>query len=180
VSPDCSDWLIEIGVIGRPHGVRGEMRIFLFNAESDFFSYATSFTLRQAGEQKICTLKSVRPSNDGYLVTLEGVHSKEDALKLCRAKILVNRKELPQPKLGEYYVADLLELKVWDGEELLGHVTSSREQGGIEIIAVLGNEFEIEIPLVEEYIKELHIESGRILTQNTADLPRRTIRKRSK
>ena len=75
----------------------------------------------------------------------------------------------------EYYVEDLIGLEVVNGAQVLGRVTSSREQGGIEVLAVTGDEQELEIPFVEQYVIAVDIDRGRIEVREVDDLPRSRI-----
>lgn len=180
MSPDCSDRLIEVGVIGRPHGVRGEVRVFLYNSTSDILDLFSTITLQHKNGHRDYVIENARPTNAGYLIAFQGVHSKDEALMLNGAKILLPREALPPPDPDEFYVADLIGLEVWQEGELLGEIFSSREQGGIEVINVRSRGVELEIPVVEQYIADIQIGNGRILVRDTNELPRVRRRERGK
>lgn len=178
---DSHDKLIEIGVIGRAHGVCGEMRIFLHNENSDILNASpTSLLLRQEGRLASCEIERVRHGGKHYVVALVGVHTRAEAEKLNGAHLLVLRANLPKPEPDEFYIQDILGLEAMDNDVLLGKVTSSRAQGEIEVITVRGTDFEMEVPLVHEYVTDIDFVSGRILLKGTDRLLRTKITGRRK
>ena len=73
-----SDGLLEIGKFGRPHGVRGELYLSLTSDRPE---------RRRAGGRVFAggewwTITKIRPSNDRFLVELEGIDVREEAAKL--------------------------------------------------------------------------------------------------
>jgi ribosomal 30S subunit maturation factor RimM len=87
---------------------------------------------------------------------------------------------LPEPDADEFYVDDLVGLEAWDGDELLGKISFSREAGGIEVVNVRGEDHEMEIPLVEDFVIELDIKGGRVLFCDTDILPRNKLGNRGR
>ncbi|MEY3641751.1 MAG: ribosome maturation factor RimM [Actinomycetota bacterium] len=72
------DGLLEIGRLGRPHGVRGEIYLSLVSDRPE---------RRRAGSRVFVaggwrTIEAIRPSNDRFLVVLEGLGVREEAAKL--------------------------------------------------------------------------------------------------
>jgi 16S rRNA processing protein RimM len=72
------DGLLEIGKLGRPHGVRGEIYLSLTSDRPE---------RRKAGTRVFAggawwTITKIRPSNDRFLVELEGIGVREEAATL--------------------------------------------------------------------------------------------------
>ncbi|MCP4605928.1 MAG: 16S rRNA processing protein RimM [Proteobacteria bacterium] len=168
--------IIEIGVVGRPHGVRGEMKAIFHNTNSNPLSLIDKIFLKTNNPSSNCKIDGIRPIAQGYLLTLAGVSSRKEAQNFTGAKLYIKRSDLPAPELDEFYVADLINLEAWDGEELLGRISSSREQGGIEVVTVINDSEEIEVPLVEDYVNGIDFDRGRVLICNSDILPRAPIR----
>jgi 16S rRNA processing protein RimM len=71
------DGLLEIGRLGRPHGVRGEIYLSLVSDRPE---------RRKAGSRVFVagawrTIEVIRPANDRFLVVLEGLGVREEAAK---------------------------------------------------------------------------------------------------
>lgn len=174
---DSPDRLVEIGVMGRPHGVRGELRIFLHNAESDFLVSANQVMLKTTKGVQTYTITDVRPNPKFYIVRLIGVNTREQAELLKGAKLCVDRGTLPEPDSDEFYVTDLVGLEAWDREQPLGRVAGSRRQEDVEIVIIRGEREEVEVPLVDDFVSQIDFPNRRLLLRDTEDLPRSKIRR---
>ncbi|NOQ82426.1 MAG: hypothetical protein GQ551_00345, partial [Myxococcales bacterium] len=81
---------IELGVVARPHGVTGEIRVHLFNPESTLLrELGEVFLIGEEGEEPaLVDIVSTRQGSKVLLMRLAGVGSLEDAdalrgYKLC-------------------------------------------------------------------------------------------------
>ncbi len=169
---DRIDRLIEIGVVGRPHGIRGGMRVFLHNRESDHFLARTEVLLRFDDAVQTHRIDAVRPTGKGYLLNLVDVTSRERAEDFKGARICTHRNELPALEPGEFYVDDLIGMDVWDAENRIGQISSCREQGGVEVATIRGDKEEIEVPIIDEYVVKIDMDENRILLRDSTLLPR--------
>jgi 16S rRNA processing protein RimM len=180
VSADSVDTLVEVGVVGRPHGVLGEIRIFSHNPSSAALRDTESIYISLGDEFRCYRVTCIRQGGKGLLAKLEGISKRDQAEVLKGARVCVPRSELPATEPDEFYVADLIGLEGWDRESLLGTVSSSRPQGGIEVVTVEGETESVEIPLVEDYVVEIDIPNGRILFHDTEELPRTPVMRRER
>ena len=98
------DGLLEIGRMGRTHGVRGEMYLSFVSDRPE---------RRRAGTRVFVggswrTIEAIRPSNDRYLVVLEGLGVREEAAKLTNE--IVYGEPIDDP--GALWVHDLVGARV--------------------------------------------------------------------
>jgi len=165
---------VEIGVIGRPHGVRGSLHVFLYNPTSEILSEIESVRIAVAGSGVAPSYRVAAASGAGKrcVITLEGVDRREQAEALNGARILVPRSALPRLDDGEYYIDDLIGLAVRSAGLPIGTVISSRAQGGIEVLTVRGEACDVEVPLVADYVVGVDLAAGRIEVKDIDDLPR--------
>jgi 16S rRNA processing protein RimM len=72
---------IELGVIAKPHGVTGELRVHVFNSESTLLrELAEVFLIGEEGEEPaLVEVESTRQGPKVLLMRLAGVGSREDA-----------------------------------------------------------------------------------------------------
>jgi 16S rRNA processing protein RimM len=176
VAADAIDTLVEIGVVGRPHGVRGEVRIFLHNPESMILDIVDSVHIALGNRMRCYALSSARRGNKCHVVRLQGISERSHAESITGQKVCVPRSALPPVATDEFYVADIIGLEAWDGDVFLGRVASSRSQGSIEVVTVTGDAEEMEIPLVEDFVLRIDKDKGRIEFFDTASLPRSPLR----
>lgn len=173
---------MEIGIIGRPHGVRGEVRALLHNPGSDILERVETVGVRPAGSEaggaESYVIASVRPGPRALLLALEGVDDRDAALGLKGARLLVPRSAFPPPGEGEFYVDDLIGLEVRLDGARLGEIRGSRQQAGMEIVTVAvdpvpgSDSEEIEIPLAERFVVDLRVADGVLAVREIGDLPR--------
>jgi 16S rRNA processing protein RimM len=163
---------LEIGVVGKPHGLRGELKVTLHNKCGDTVGVADSLVVGAAGGGQPREVVSIRPGAKGPIIAVDGIETREDAERLRGARLLAPRAELPALANEEFYVADLAGLEAFEGERLLGSVVSSRDQGGVEVVDIAGPDEEVQIPLVDEYVVAIDWEGRRLPLRNTAGLPR--------
>jgi 16S rRNA processing protein RimM len=165
---------VEIGVIGRPHGIKGAFRLFLYNPSSQVLRIGQGVRLCSpppGGESSARLVAAVQRSGKYCIVRLEGIERREQAAELTGAHLLVSRGDLPRLDDGEFYVDDLIGLDVWQDGRLLGAISGSREQGGVEVINVSDGERDLEIPLVGEFVVDIDFSGRRVEVRDTGDLP---------
>ncbi len=117
--------MILLGEIGRPHGVRGLVRVRSFTADpAALGAYGPLFN--EDGTRRFAlTLLAAD------LAQIEGVADRDAAAKLTGTKLCVPREALPEPEgEDEFYLADLegLEARAEDGS-ILGRVRAVEDHG---------------------------------------------------
>ena len=157
--------LIPYGVLGRPHGLSGEMTLRPFNDDAAELADAPLVVrLRQGSATRDITVTAWRPAGDALLVRLEGVESRELAAALTNAEIWVPRASLPPLGEGEIYIEDMVGCEVVDGEgRVRGTVRGTFWNGAHEVLTVEGPDgAEWLVPAVPDFIRAVD-SSGRRL-----------------
>jgi 16S rRNA processing protein RimM len=110
---------LELGRVGRPHGVRGEVVVML---HSDRPERTTPGAVLQAGDRTL-VVASARPHQGRWLVRFEGITDRNGAEEL-RGVTLVGE-ALDDPGEGQIWVHDLVGEEVRDTRgTALGRVTA--------------------------------------------------------
>lgn len=156
---------IEIAQIVRPHGIAGELRVRLFNSDSEVLFDLEQVRLRLPnGTEAAHVIEAIRPTTEGFvLLRLEGVEDRNAAEELRGATLIVARSALPPPEEGEFYVCDILGAGVFltDGTEL-GTVAEYRSYPSTDVIVVHGKGKRWEVPLVDDFIASVDVPARRI------------------
>jgi 16S rRNA processing protein RimM len=94
-----------LGVIGRPHGVRGLVRVQSFTSvPEDVAAYGPV-----ADETGARTFRlEIVTEGEMPVVRIAGVGDRDAAARLTGTKLYVDRAMLPPPEDDEYYLADLI------------------------------------------------------------------------
>jgi len=173
--------LLAIGVMGRPHGVRGEITLRAFGS---FPRSAGTLWLERDDAWRKVEVESARPAGDHWILRLRGVGDREAAAALLPAHAHVLRADLPPLSPGEFYVADTLGLEVRDVKGgRLGKVVSTFWNGAHDVAVIerdpgnerergnAGKEGETLVPLVPTVVQEVRVAEGYLLVdwQNDED-----------
>jgi 16S rRNA processing protein RimM len=80
--------LLEVGRIGKPHGVRGDTYVsFTSDVASRHEPGSVMFVRTASGERRLVVERS-RPEKERHVVHFEGVETREDAARLTNAVLL--------------------------------------------------------------------------------------------
>jgi 16S rRNA processing protein RimM len=161
---DLRDPLVDpvvIGFIGPPHGVRGTVRVR---------PPGTGRHLREGLEPVVAGFRrrilASRRTPKGFLLDLQGVTDRAEAANLRGEEILLDRRELDDLEEDEFYVEDLVGVKVVvAGGETLGEVVEVLETPAYELLLVRNGEDESYIPFTRDHVPEMDLAKGYLLVR---------------
>jgi 16S rRNA processing protein RimM len=158
-----------IGKVGRPHGVRGEVRVFTESEESETLAQVRKITLAlPEGSRREYAIKHAKAAPRYWVLTLEGINDREAAAALVGAACVVPRSALPQlDDADEFYYHDLIGLDVVDASGTnLGRVIEIFDNGAHEVLVYSHTHGEPEmVPLIEEFVGSIDLDAGVIQIQ---------------
>ncbi|MBI0432232.1 ribosome maturation factor RimM [Roseomonas sp. KE0001] len=126
---------ILVGEIGRPHGVRGLVRVQSFTADPAAIAAYGPLSDESGGTRFVLHWLS------GGLARIEGVADREAAAKLTGTRLYLARDLLPPPEEEEFYLADLIGLDVRDAEgRALGQVRAVEDYGAGAFLTVAADQ----------------------------------------
>ena len=154
---------ILVGVIGAPHGVRGEVRVKSYtNQPMSLADYAALWTGDGRRCLKIATARLLK--EDMLVVRFEGLADRDAAQLLTNTQVFVARDDLPPADTDEFYHADLVGLRAEDEQGLdVGRVVSLQNFGAgdlLEIAPASGETFFV--PFTRAFVPVVDIAGGRI------------------
>ena len=148
---------ILVGEIGRPHGVRGLVKLRSFTADPDGLDAYNPLT-DETGTRRI----KLTILADG-LGFIEGVTDRDAAQRLTGTKLYVDRDRLPPPEEEEYYLADLVGLRAeTDAGKPLGTVRAVEDHGAGSFL-VLDGPPERLVPFTRAAVPVVDIAGGRVV-----------------
>lgn len=148
--------IIPIGVIGGAHGLRGEVRLKLFNPASDLLKPGTRVVLQApGGKTRPAVVAATRRANRNLLVAFEDIPDRTAAEGLTGTEVAVTRGEFPELEADEFYYEDVIGLPVrtTSGREV-GRV-SSVINGATDVLVIEGPGGEVMVPVVEGFVREV-------------------------
>jgi 16S rRNA processing protein RimM len=157
---DADDW-VPLAEVARPHGVRGELRLRLFNKASDVLLEQDEVLVRMPeGEQHEVSVERARRADDAILMKLYSVDDRDRAAELRGAHVCVRRRDFPPLAEGEFYAVDVVGAEVRLGGERLGEVVEIVSYPTVEALLVRAADGlgDWEIPLTDTYIGKVDVE----------------------
>ncbi len=159
---------VQLGVIGAPHGVKGEVRVKSFTADPMAIGDYGPLSL---DDERTLSIVSLRPQGDMLVVRFDGVTTREQAAALTNRVLHVDRTVLPEVgDEDEFYHADLVGLAVIDesGEEI-GKVVGLQDFGAGDILEIrLGGGRSVLIPFTKAAVPVIDLSGGRVVVDRIA------------
>jgi 16S rRNA processing protein RimM len=153
--------------VSRPHGVRGEVRLKVFNADSDALLGADEVLVRlPSGEEYEVSIDGARRADQAIIMKLYSVDDRDRADDIRGAQLCLRRSAFPALDDGEFYVWDVLGAQVFVGDsvEPLGTVADYRSYPSVDCFVVKAADGgkNYEIPVVEAFVEKVDVASGSV------------------
>ena len=151
-----------VGVIAGTHGLRGEVKVFPTTDEPRRFLDLEKVIMDTGREERILKIRSVKFFKKFVILGFEGMDRIEDVERLKGSELLIDRKDAIPLEEGEYFIPDLLGLKVVtdDGREL-GVIKDVSETGANNVYDVQNEDGRrVLIPAIPQCILEVRLEEG--------------------
>lgn len=158
---------VTIGIILRPHGLRGMLKVRPLTDDPNRFFDLTKISLhhkgRFAGELQIERVEMSNPQS--LLIKFHEYNSINEVEPLRGAEIRIPRAECLPTAADQFYHFDLIGLPVQTTSgRVLGTVSEVREHPGNDIWVVHDTEHrELLIPAIASVIKEVNLKKQRIV-----------------
>lgn len=163
-----ADGWVRIATVGRPHGVRGEVRVWLDNPSSTLLFDGPPLRVRKQDKAaEPIQIASMRDAADALIVQFRGVSDRDAAAKLTHAALEVPRTALPALDDGEFYHIDVIGAEVFDADsgERLGVVAGITETS-VDVLAIQTADGEVLVPIVGDYVVSIGETPGKVLVRN--------------
>ena len=157
---------ILLGVIGRPHGVRGLVHVTSYTADpDDLTAYGV---LSDAKGREF--LLSWRAEGVAEIVEIVAglpvkITDRDGAARLTNTRLLVARDRLPPAAADEFYLADLVGIVAVDGAgAALGRVIAVHDYGaGTSLEIARDGQDSLLIPFTHASVPEVDVAAGRLV-----------------
>jgi 16S rRNA processing protein RimM len=154
--------MVAVAEVARPHGVTGEVRLRIYNLESDLLLGRPPVVLRLPdGSRRPDRLSAVRRVEGAMLVRLESARDRDAVEALRGAVVEVPRSALGELGDGEVYHCDLEGCVVRLAEALVGRVTRVATYPTCDALVVERAEGPtLEVPLTDAFVVRIDVAAG--------------------
>lgn len=154
--------LLQVGIITSTHGVRGEVKVYPTTDDPRRFRRLKEVVLDTGKEKMNLEIEGVKFFKQFVILKFKGLDNINDIEKYCQKSLYVTRKNAVRLQRDEYFIADLIGLKVQDedGKEL-GTVKDVIGTGANDVYEVeMADGKSLLLPAIKQCILNVDVENG--------------------
>lgn len=153
---------MQVGIITSTHGVRGEVKVYPTTDDPRRFRRLKEVVLDTGREKLNLEIEGVKFFKQFVILKFKGLDNINDIEKYRQKSLYVTRKNAVRLQRDEYFIADLIGLKVQDedGKEL-GTVKDVIETGANDVYEVeMADGKSLLLPAIKQCILNVDVENG--------------------
>ena len=162
-----NEWLV-VGLITSCHGIKGQLKVKSLTDFEERFLKPGMRWLQKENEPPLemkLTSGFRQPGRETFIISLEGINTRNDAEQLKKFKILVKTDNLPRLKKEEFHLLELINLQVKTLENdkliIIGKVLDlENEKNNLLVIQLFKNQKVVLIPFVKEIVPLVDIKNN--------------------
>lgn len=153
--------LLQVGVITQTHGLKGEVKIFPTTDDVNRFKSLKKVILDTGKENIELEIEGVKFFKQYAILKFKGIDNINDIEKYKGKSLLVTRDNAVKLKKNEYFIADMIGMKVVTEDEVhFGTLTDVLETGANDVYIVeTTDKKEVLLPAIKECILNVDIEN---------------------
>jgi 16S rRNA processing protein RimM len=157
---DC----FSLGKITKPHGLKGEVIIWLDVDNPENYEDLDAVFLELKGQLVPFLIEEIQIRGKKSIVKFEDIDTIEKTDTIIDAPAFLPLKALPKLKGNQFYYHEVIGYEIFDdkNQKTLGELKSIYESTGQDLFAIDINESEVLIPIVDDFIKAVDHKGKRI------------------
>lgn len=154
--------LLQVGIITSTHGVRGEVKVYPTTDDPRRFRRLKEVVLDTGREKLNLEIEGVKFFKQFVILKFKGLDNINDIEKYRQKSLYVTRKNAVRLQRDEYFIADLIGLKVQDEDSTeLGTVKDVIETGANDVYEVeMADGRSLLLPAIKQCILNVDVENG--------------------
>lgn len=160
--------IVVVGKIKNAHGLKGLIKVNSFtDPPNNLAKFSDCFISKNNGSDwSASVILSAFENGNSFLVEIESVTNREQALAIKSALLGVQRRQLGEIDSGEYYWTDLIGCAVENREGFqFGKIDRLIETGSNDVMEIVGSLGKRLIPFSEEYLLSVDLDLGLIVVE---------------
>ncbi len=156
--------IFQVGIITSTHGVRGEVKVYPTTDDVRRFKKLKEIILDTGKEQITLEIESVKFFKQLVILKFKGIDNINDVEKYRQKSLYVTRENAVRLRRDEYFIADLMGLKVQNEEgEEIGTLKEVMETGANDVYVIEMNDGrELLLPAIKQCVLNVDVEAGYI------------------
>ncbi len=152
----------QVGIIASTHGVRGEVKVFPTTDDVKRFKRLKNVLLDTGKEFFEWEIEGVKFFKQFAILKFKGIDNINDIERYKGKSLYVTRENAVRLRKDEYFIADLIGIKVFDeNEEELGVLKDVIETGANDVYSIeMSDARELLLPAIKECILDVDVENA--------------------
>ena len=162
---------LQVARVGRPHGVRGELRLLPESDRPARLERLTRIWLKDADDEVAAfDVTAVRSHGEAALVTVAGIADRDAAAKWTNAEAWASRDELPAWEPDEFALSEIEGWSLFDEGSRIGPIVGVTTNAGRDYLEVERGGGTVMVPAVKDWLVEKDAAGRRIVMRLPAGL----------
>ncbi len=158
--------LFSIGKVLKARGLKGEVKVFLYNRDSDIMNKDISFWLKKGNNFLAYSIESHKKLNKYHIVKFKDIINRLEAEEISDSVLYASRLDLDNKK--GYYLIDLIGFLIKDElNTSYGEVIDIINLPSNDSLLINYNNKEILIPIIDDFVELFDYENEIIVIKNS-------------
>ena len=163
--------LIPIGKVLKAHGLKGELKISLFDISSKILLEGVNLWFYKDNSYQNYKLEKLRGSSKNIIVKLSEINDRNNVVAFLNKKIFLSKNDYPEPDENNYHLSDLINLEIFDeNNNSYGFVCDAIKLPGNNVLIFKYENKEIMVPIVDYFIELFDFKKKVIKVKNINSL----------
>ena len=156
--------LLQVGAITQMHGLRGEVKVFPTTDDVKRFKKLKEVILDTGKEKMTLEIEGVKFFKKFVILKFRGLDDINDVERYKGKKIYVTRENAVKLKKTEYFIADLIDLSVYDeNDAYLGRLKDVIVTGANDVYEItLEDGRDLLLPAIKQCILDVDMEERKM------------------
>lgn len=151
-----------IAQILRPHGVRGEVKVYPLTDDISRFKRLREAYVERSGQYEAIRVDGAKYVSDAVVLHIVGTDTPEDAEKLRGLYLCVDREHAVKLPEGTYFISDIIGCRVFSSDgTALGSVTDVLETNANDVYVIEGGR-KLMVPALKKLLLNVDVKEKRI------------------
>ena len=154
----------QVGVITSPHGIAGEVNVFPTTDDPKRFRRLKEVILVKGETESTVEIENVKFFKQMVILKLKGYDDRDSVEKLRQCSLLVPRENAVRLQKDEYFIADLIGLKVLDADQSdaeIGTLEDVMSTGANDVYVIRKTSGEeLLLPAIKQCVLEVNVMDG--------------------
>lgn len=156
--------LLQVGAIAQTHGIHGEVKVFPMTDDVKRFQKLKEIILDTGREKMTLEIEGVKYFKKFVILKFKGIDNINDIERYKGKSLYVTRENAVKLGRDEYFIADLIDLEVYDEDgNYLGVLTNVIETGANDVYEVRFEDGrEVLLPAIKQCILDIDMENRKM------------------